>query len=188
MHIAAALEIAPALDARRCAHLHEALDAKAKHSPRSSRSAARICMDATPLTLGQEFSGYAAQVKSRIARHRAGAQASSIRWRRAAPPSAPASTPSRNSRRVSPSASPSSPACRSSARRTSSSTWPAHDAYVFAHGALNAAATALFKIANDIRLLGSGPRSGLGELDRCRRTSPAPRSCRARSIRRRAKR
>ena len=40
----------------------------------------------------------------------------------------------------------------------------AHDAYVFAHGALNAAATALFKIANDIRLLGSGPRSGLGEL------------------------
>ncbi len=40
----------------------------------------------------------------------------------------------------------------------------AHDAYVFVHGALNAAATDLFKIANDIRLLGSGPRSGLGEL------------------------
>jgi fumarate hydratase class II len=40
----------------------------------------------------------------------------------------------------------------------------AHDAYVFAHGAINAAAVALFKIANDIRLLGSGPRSGLGEL------------------------
>jgi fumarate hydratase class II len=40
----------------------------------------------------------------------------------------------------------------------------AHDAYVFVHGAINAAATALFKIANDIRLLGSGPRSGLGEL------------------------
>jgi fumarate hydratase class II len=40
----------------------------------------------------------------------------------------------------------------------------AHDAYVFVHGTINAAATALFKIANDIRLLGSGPRSGLGEL------------------------
>jgi fumarate hydratase class II len=39
-----------------------------------------------------------------------------------------------------------------------------HDAYVFAHGAIVAAATALFKIANDIRLLGSGPRSGLGDL------------------------
>src|SRR5207253_10314991 len=40
----------------------------------------------------------------------------------------------------------------------------AHDAYIFAHGALNAVAAGLFKIANDIRLLGSGPRSGLGEL------------------------
>ncbi|MEM8854361.1 MAG: class II fumarate hydratase [Pseudomonadota bacterium] len=40
----------------------------------------------------------------------------------------------------------------------------AHDAYVAAHGALNVAATAAFKIANDIRLLGSGPRSGLAEL------------------------
>ena len=39
-----------------------------------------------------------------------------------------------------------------------------NDAYVFAHGAINAVATGLFKIANDIRLLGSGPRSGLGEL------------------------
>ena len=40
----------------------------------------------------------------------------------------------------------------------------ANDAYVYAHGALNTAATSLFKIANDIRFLGSGPRSGLGEL------------------------
>ncbi|HEY8578340.1 MAG TPA: lyase family protein, partial [Beijerinckiaceae bacterium] len=39
-----------------------------------------------------------------------------------------------------------------------------HDALVFAHGALAAQATGLFKIANDLRLLGSGPRSGLGEL------------------------
>jgi fumarate hydratase class II len=40
----------------------------------------------------------------------------------------------------------------------------AHDAMVFAHGAINSAAAALFKIANDIRFLGSGPRSGLGDL------------------------
>ncbi len=40
----------------------------------------------------------------------------------------------------------------------------AHDAIVFVHGALTSVATGLFKIANDIRLLGSGPRSGLGEL------------------------
>jgi fumarate hydratase class II len=40
----------------------------------------------------------------------------------------------------------------------------AHDAMIFAHGAINTVAASLFKIANDIRLLGSGPRSGLGEL------------------------
>src|SRR5213079_1107791 len=40
----------------------------------------------------------------------------------------------------------------------------AHDAMVFAHGALNTVAASLFKIANDIRFLASGPRSGLGEL------------------------
>ena len=40
----------------------------------------------------------------------------------------------------------------------------AHDAMVFSHGALTAAAGALFKIANDLRFLGSGPRAGLGEL------------------------
>src|SRR6202022_3303615 len=39
-----------------------------------------------------------------------------------------------------------------------------NDAYVFAHGAINSVATGLFKIANDVRFLGSGPRSGLGEL------------------------
>ena len=40
----------------------------------------------------------------------------------------------------------------------------AHDAMVFSHGAITTVAASLFKIANDIRLLGSGPRSGLGEL------------------------
>jgi fumarate hydratase class II len=63
----------------------------------------------------------------------------------------------------------------------------AHDAMVFSHGAINTVAASLFKIANDIRLLGSGPRSGSASC-RCRRTSPARRSCRARSIRRSARR
>ena len=40
----------------------------------------------------------------------------------------------------------------------------AHDAMVFSHGAINTVAGSLFKIANDIRFLGSGPRCGLGEL------------------------
>ena len=40
----------------------------------------------------------------------------------------------------------------------------AHDAMVFSHGAMNTVAASLFKIANDVRFLGSGPCSGLGEL------------------------
>jgi fumarate hydratase class II len=40
----------------------------------------------------------------------------------------------------------------------------AHDAMIFSHGAINTLAASLFKIANDIRFMGSGPRSGLGEL------------------------
>ena len=40
----------------------------------------------------------------------------------------------------------------------------AHDAMLMSHGAINTVAASLFKIANDIRFLGSGPRSGLGEL------------------------
>ena len=63
-----------------------------------------------------------------------------------------------------------------------------HDALVFTHGALASLAAGLFKIANDIRLLGSGPRSGLGEICICPRTSPARRSCPARSTRPRPRR
>ena len=119
--------------------------------------------DATPLTLGQEFSGYAAQVGA-ASRACGWRSSSSIRWRRAAPRWAPASMPSRNSPTL-------------VARRIAELTrlpfvsapnkfeaLAAHDAYAFVHGALNALATDLFKIANDIRLLGSGPRSGFGEL------------------------
>jgi len=52
----------------------------------------------------------------------------------------------------------------------------AHDEIVFASGALKTLAASLFKIANDIRWLASGPRCGLGELT-SPRTSPAPPSC-----------
>jgi fumarate hydratase, class II len=54
--------------------------------------------------------------------------------------------------------------CRSPALANKFEAPASNDAYVFAHVALNSMATGLFKIANDIRLLGSGPRSGLGEL------------------------
>ena len=119
--------------------------------------------DATPLTLGQEFSGYAVQVADCIERVE-GVLPRVCGWRRAGPRSAPAST----RRRASP---------RSSPRRSSKLTQlpfisapnkfaelAAHDTMVELSGVLNVIAVALTKIANDIRLLGSGPRCGLGEL------------------------
>jgi len=120
-------------------------------------------MDATPITLGQEFSGYAAQVKSASARL-ALAQ-------RELYPLAQGGTAVGTGLNSKPRFA------KAFARRIAKLTgitfisapnkfehMAGHDAYVFVHGAINAAATALFKIANDIRFLGSGPRSGLGEL------------------------
>jgi fumarate hydratase class II len=162
MHIAAAMEIErhllPAL-----AGLQQALDRKAKEFSKIVKIGRTHTMDATPLTLGQEFSGYAAQVKSSIARIRLA--------QRELYPLAQGGTAVGTGLNSKPQFA------KAFARRLAALTklpfvsapnkfehMAGHDAYVFAHGALNAAATALFKIANDIRLLGSGPRSGLGEL------------------------
>jgi fumarate hydratase class II len=162
MHIAAALQIErhlkPALQ-----HLYEALDAKAKQFDRIVKIGRTHLMDATPVTLGQEFSGYAAQVKSALARIES-AQAELY-------PLAQGGTAVGTGINSKPEF-----AARFAKRIAELTGLPfvsadnkfehmaAHDAYVYVHGAINAAATALFKIANDIRLLGSGPRSGLGEL------------------------
>ena len=162
MHIAAALEIEhrlkPAL-----AHLHKALDKKAGSFAKIVKIGRTHTMDATPITLGQEFSGYAAQVKSALARL-ALAQ-------RELYPLAQGGTAVGTGLNSKPKFA------KAFARRIAQLTgmpfvsapnkfehMAGHDAYVFVHGAINAAAAALFKIANDIRLLGSGPRSGLGEL------------------------
>jgi fumarate hydratase class II len=162
MHIAAALEIhrhlLPAL-----MRLHTALAKKSKEFAKIVKIGRTHTMDATPLTLGQEFSGYAAQVKSAAMRL---AQAKGELY-----PLAQGGTAVGTGLNSKPQFA------KAFARRIAQLTklpftsapnkfehMAAHDAYVFVHGALNAAATALFKIANDIRLLGSGPRSGLGEL------------------------
>ena len=162
MHIAAALRIAnhllPALTT-----MQAALDTKAKQFARIVKIGRTHTMDATPVTLGQEFSGYAAQVKSSIARLRlAQRELYSLAQGGTAVGTGLNTKPK---------------FAKAFAKRIATLTrlpfvsapnkfehMAAHDAYVFAHGAINAAATALFKIANDIRLLGSGPRSGLGEL------------------------
>jgi fumarate hydratase class II len=162
MHIAAADEIArllmPAL-----AHLQDALQTKTKEFAGIVKIGRTHTQDATPLTLGQEFSGYAAQVKNAIVRVRLALKQLY--------PLAQGGTAVGTGLNAHPQFA------RLFARRVAAlSRLPftsapnkfealaAHDAYVFAHGALNAAATGLFKIANDIRFLGSGPRSGLGEL------------------------
>ena len=141
--------------------------------------------DATPLTLGQEFSGYAAQLDQLPGADRAGGRctASAQLAQGGTAVGTGLNAPAGLRPRTSPRRSPTSPGCRSSTApqqvrgaRRRTTRWS-----IFS-GALNTLAVALTKIANDIRLLGSGPRSGLGELT-CRRTSRAARSCRARSTR-----
>jgi fumarate hydratase class II len=162
MHIAAVQEISgrllPALT-----HLHAALEVKTKAFASIVKIGRTHTQDATPLTLGQEFSGYAAQVKSGIARIRTGMKELY--------PLAQGGTAvgtGLNTKRA---------FAKLFARKVAAFTGlpfvtapnkfealASHAALVFAHGALDALAADLFKIANDIRLLGSGPRSGFGEL------------------------
>jgi len=162
MHIAAAREIAerliPALT-----HLHDALETKTKAFAAIVKIGRTHTQDATPLTLGQEFSGYAAQVKSGIARVRAG-----LKELYPLAQGGTAVGTGLNAKRA---------FAKLFAKRVAAITGlpfvsapnkfealASHGALLFAHGALNALAADLFKIANDIRLLGSGPRSGFGEL------------------------
>ena len=163
MHIAAAQEIAdrliPALT-----HLQEALEAKTKAFASIVKIGRTHTQDATPLTLGQEFSGYAAQVKSGIARVRSGAEGALSAGARRHRGRHRAQCQTRNSPSCSPKRSPRITGLPFVTAPNKFEALASHGALVFAHGALNALAADLFKIANDIRLLGSGPRSGLGEL------------------------
>jgi fumarate hydratase, class II len=162
MHIAAATAIArdliPSLKA-----LHRALRTKEKAFARIVKIGRTHTQDATPLTLGQEFSGYAAQIEHGLERIQLALKELY--------PLAQGGTAVGTGLNTKPGFA------RAFARHVARITklpftsaankfeaLASNDAYVFAHGALNAAATGLFKIANDIRLLGSGPRSGLGEL------------------------
>src|ERR1700726_664243 len=162
MHIAAVMGITddlfPALS-----ELHRALRKKEKEFGHIVKIGRTHTQDATPLTLGQEFSGYAAQVESGIARLRLAV--------RDLYPLAQGGTAVGTGLNSSPKFAKAF--ARHAAKITklpftsSANKFEAlasNDAYVFVHGAINAMATGLFKIANDIRLLGSGPRSGLGEL------------------------
>jgi fumarate hydratase class II len=162
MHVAAAEEIThrlmPAL-----AHLQAALEQKTGEFAHIVKIGRTHTQDATPLTLGQEFSGYAAQVK--LARRRLKAALKELY------PLAQGGTAVGTGLNAKPQFAKLVAAKIAALTGLPFVSAPnkfealaSHDAVVFAHGALASVATGLFKIANDIRLLGSGPRSGLGEL------------------------
>jgi fumarate hydratase class II len=162
MHIACAEEIdhrlLPALQ-----YLRNALNDKAHAWARIIKIGRTHTQDATPLTLGQEFSGYTQQVENGIARIEqtlpALMQLAQGGTAVGTGLNAPKGFAEMVAERI---------AAITKLRFTSApnkfEALAAHDAMVFTHGAINTVAASLFKIANDIRFLGSGPRSGLGEL------------------------
>jgi fumarate hydratase, class II len=120
--------------------------------------------DAVPLTLGQEFSGYVAQLEDDSARISA---ALAGVWELAIGGTAVGTglnAPEGFGEKVSGTIAELTGHPFRSARNTFA-VLAAHDDLVFAHGAIRTLAVSLMKIANDIRWLGSGPRSGLGELE-----------------------
>ncbi len=162
MHIAAVEEIhkslIPALK-----HLHKALDEKANSWNDIIKIGRTHCQDATPLTLGQEFSGYAAQIANGITR----VELALPRMYALAQGGTAVGT----GLNAKPDFAEKFAGHVANITGLDFITAPnkfealaAHDAFVEMSGALNTIAVSLFKIANDIRLLGSGPRSGLGEL------------------------
>ncbi|GGA35643.1 class II fumarate hydratase [Sphingomonas psychrolutea] len=163
LHVAAVLatEVAllPALD-----QLTAALAAKADAWADIVKIGRTHTQDATPLTLGQEFGGYAAQLAS--CRQRIlGAIDGDLRKLAIGGTAvgtglnAPARWAEDMTAAISEIAGTQFESAPNKFEQLA-----AKDSLVFFHGALNTLAVALTKIANDIRLLGSGPRSGLGEL------------------------
>ena len=162
MHIACAEEIhhrlLPALQ-----KLRNALNDKAQGWASIIKIGRTHTQDATPLTLGQEFSGYTQQVENGIARIEqtmpALMQLAQGGTAVGTGLNAPRGFAEQIAERIA--------AITHLPFKTAPNKFEAlaaHDAMVFAHGAINTVAVSLFKIANDIRFLGSGPRSGLGEL------------------------
>jgi fumarate hydratase class II len=162
MHIAAAerinADLIPALS-----ELHAALRKKEKAFAKIVKIGRTHTQDATPLTLGQEFSGYASQVESGIARLRVAVKDLYPLAQGGTAVGTGLNSKPRFAKLFAKHVAAITNLPFTSARNKFEAL-ASNDAYVFVHGAINSVATGLFKIANDIRLLGSGPRSGLGEL------------------------
>jgi fumarate hydratase class II len=162
MHIAAVVEISERL-VPAVTRLRDALDAKAVAFADVVKIGRTHLMDAVPLTLGQEFSGYVAQLDADVDRLRlvlpglcelaAGGSAVGTGLN---------THPDYAERVAERIADVTGHPFVSAPNKFAA--LAAHDALVFAHGAIKTLATSLVKIADDLRWLGSGPRSGLGEL------------------------
>ena len=162
MHIAAVRQLTeetvPALG-----RLHAALDAKAKAFADIIKIGRTHLMDATPLTLGQEFSGYAKQIELGIRR----VEESVPRLTQLAQGGTAVGTGLNAAAGFAERFAEEVTKITGLPFQTADNKFEAlaaHDAVVEASGALNTVACSLMKIANDIRLLGSGPRCGVGEL------------------------
>ena len=162
MHIAAALEVhhalLPALE-----RLHGALARKAEAFADIVKIGRTHLQDATPLTLGQEFSGYAHQVARGIDRVRA----TLPRLYELAQGGTAVGTGLNAKRGFAEAFAEEVARITGLPFVTAENKFEAlaaHDALVEHSGALNTVAASLHKVANDIRLLASGPRCGLGEL------------------------
>ena len=162
MHIACTEEIVrrllPALQ-----HLNAALDSKAKAWANIIKIGRTHTQDATPLTLGQEFSGYAQQVRNGIERIESTLPGLMQLAQGGTAVGTGLNAPVGFAEKVAETIATITRLAFTSAPNKFEAL-AAHDAMVFSHGAINTVAASLFKIANDIRFLGSGPRSGLGEL------------------------
>ena len=162
MHIAAAREVhaslLPSLD-----YLAKAVEAKSEEFKDIVKIGRTHTQDATPLTLGQEFSGYAKQLRNGIERVK---QASDGLLELAQGGTA-VGTGLNSKVGFAEDFAAQVAEITGLPFRTAPNKFEAlaaNDAFVYAHGALNTVAASLFKIANDLRFLGSGPRSGLGEI------------------------
>ncbi len=162
MHVAGAEEIVnrllPALK-----KLHAALDDKARAWDHIIKIGRTHTQDATPLTLGQEFSGYACQVKNGIERIETTLPALMQLAQGGTAVGTGLNAPIGFAEKVAEKIAGITGLAFTTAPNKFEAL-AAHDAMVFSHGAINTVAASLFKIANDIRFLGSGPRAGLGEL------------------------
>jgi fumarate hydratase class II len=162
MHVACAEQVVrdliPALK-----HLHAALKAKSDAWQGIIKIGRTHTQDATPLTLGQEFGGYAQQVANGIERIEQTLPKLMELAQGGTAVGTGLNAPIGFAEKVAEQIAGITGLPFTTAPNKFEAL-AAHDAMVFSHGAINTVAASLFKIANDIRFLGSGPRSGLGEL------------------------